>query len=599
MTRNENQLSQLLSRFKSQEELSISQIADLKQYLDCHHDLIDEVLDCRAINGMLQLLATDETDNEQFIDRCLEKMKPSQNSAGMAEVSESESLKPPCSETKTNSEIFDQITRSSKQPVGRRSTRKPIAKRPTSRILVVIVSLVVALLTIWSGVDWLGKESSIEKDENGLAIVTRPDSVGSDPTLTSPILSDKVAELEPTPAPNNPSATAGKNEFKKRVARSVPVEKAILDAETEIAESQASNGSMIQSELASPIEQNQQLVEGGDQLVPESTKGERTSEQEIATVTMGKTGRWENKRSPEDFGAGEYKLVEGSARLKFRNHVLLQVLAPAQFTLKHGNSIRLLNGSFFAEIPRAAKTFEIVTNQGVLQDPENVRLQLIVDADNGVETLVSRGSIAFVGADEEDSQRIIGLAKNGLFQLVVRPAISNPVVSPVLIARGKKDFVGQIGSGRDTISTNSPTIFANVMYQINEVPNDAPVEQSLKNKWPVFAQRFHEQSVNIDSPEFRNLIFNGLNQNSRDVSGTGSTNFQGSVTVNGVEKTFSSLAEYEQALQMLEGTVPPSLFSLPKLLNQANDEKPIKVNGQKLDFSSPEKFKDLKRQMSR
>lgn len=600
MTMNEHLLRQLLSRFESQEELSVSESSKLREHLEFHPDLIDEVLDRRAIEGMLQLLANDKTAEVQFVDRCLEKLKQKQSNAKIGDLCASESLKLPCSETKPDFQIFDQITLSSQQTLVQRSKHKPTVNRLTPRIFAVLVSSVVAMLAIWSGSQWLGQKHATEKDKNGLAAVTQPDPVGSNSRVTGPVLSDRIVGSRPSSrAENNLSTPAVERRNEEPATRSDPFENAFVDAESDLAGSLGSIGSLIENKLAVEIEQTRPLVDGDDQFIPESRGREGTSKQKIASVTLEKSGRWENERSPEDFGAGEYELVEGSARLKLRNRVLLQVLAPAKFAINDDDSVHLHNGNFSVGVPRAAKQFEILTKQGLLQDPENAKLQLIVDADGGFETFLSRGSIAFLSADEEDSRRNVSLARNGLFQLVVRPVVDNPSVSPVLIARGKNDFSGRIGSGLDSISTDSQSVFANVMRQINEVSNDETAQQSLKDKWPVFAQRFQTQSGNVDSSEFQNLVFNGLNQNIRDVSGMSSTTFQGSFTVNGVEKTFSSQAEYEQALQMLEGAMPPSLFSLPGILNQANNEEPIHVNGQKLEFSSPEKFIDLRRQMSR
>ena len=288
---------------------------------------------------------------------------------------------------------------------------------------------------------------------------------------------------------------------------------------------------------------------------------------------------------------------------------MIRILVPAEFELLNNDYVRLQNGTYLIDMPRSSTSVVIETPVGVLQNSENARVQLIVDDSEGVEALVTRGRIDLVLKDTDGYRDRLELSKNHLYQSIIRPLNDRPGISPVLMARGEKEFKGQIGCGKDVIKTDSPIIFANVLNRVAEPSNGNNPGTDVSDNWPQFARDFQALAGNMDNPAFSALLnqflgaqeFSESIKNIGDATGFGATDFQGSLSLNGIERKFNSREEYEQARQQLmPGSRPTGLPTDPRQSNATPDvQRPINVNGRPLEFSSPDKFKFLRKQMTR
>jgi hypothetical protein len=270
--------------------------------------------------------------------------------------------------------------------------------------------------------------------------------------------------------------------------------------------------------------------------------------------------------------------------------------------------MRVDSGNFIADIPRPADQFVIATPFGTLRNPVNACVQLIVDPVQGVEALVTRGRICLSPSNGEKVQDRIELAKNGLFQTIVRPILARPTISPLMMARGQNEFQGQIGGGKDTLKLESPIIFAQVLNRVTEPPHPNEKDGEFSKNWLQFAREFQAMADKVDSPEFQHLMNDFLGENKLadpakkigDVLGNGTTNFQGSLSINGVEQKFNSREEYDLARQQMLNGLPQGLPINSQQNDSASDFKGVvSVNGKALEFSSPDKFKALRKQMTR
>ncbi len=320
-------------------------------------------------------------------------------------------------------------------------------------------------------------------------------------------------------------------------------------------------------------------------------------------MNAGKNATWHVEPSTHQLGRSRFQLHQGTASFKLNNGVVVDVLGPAEIELLAVDSIELGKGNFIVEVPRSVEAFKIVTPFATLQEPVNARLQLAIDPQTGLETMVSRGQIVLDQTGEGETQDVTELARNGLFQSVVRPVLNRPVISPVTIARGQQQFMAQIGKGKNAIQLNSPLVFANVLERVNGPTETDPDAAAKLQNWPRFAKDFQLLQARGDTPGINLLLNEFFAPNPRDDSNAGTTNFQGSLSINGSERKFDSREEFEQASkQFLDGVgLLGNRSALPAAkANQATDFMGvIHVNGHKLEFRSPEDFRAIRNQMNR
>ena len=146
------------------------------------------------------------------------------------------------------------------------------------------------------------------------------------------------------------------------------------------------------------------------------------------------------------------------------------------------------------------------------------------------------------------------LSKTGLNQTLNR---ENKIASNLMMARGKNKFVGELGSGPDKLTLKSPKVFANVVNRIDDSAFGFPNNRLDANQWDGFVQAMKQRSDRGKDEEALKIVDQwlgpeksfGFDMNLGDKFGGGSSSFQGKISINGVEKEFKSLEDFENALK--------------------------------------------------
>lgn len=117
----------------------------------------------------------------------------------------------------------------------------------------------------------------------------------------------------------------------------------------------------------------------------------------FAMLETSKAARWEASGLPTTdgsrLGAGELRLAEGLATLRFDSGAKVVIEGPADIRLEDSMQMHLAEGKAFAEIPESAKGFRIVTPIGSVVD-HGTRFSVVVDGvTGGTYTKVYEGSV--------------------------------------------------------------------------------------------------------------------------------------------------------------------------------------------------------------
>ena len=67
-------LEQLIARYEDQETLTAAQYTELSDALLENPDLVAQITDDRAVDGMLSLIAFIESDEDDFVSQCLKRV---------------------------------------------------------------------------------------------------------------------------------------------------------------------------------------------------------------------------------------------------------------------------------------------------------------------------------------------------------------------------------------------------------------------------------------------------------------------------------------------------------------------------------------------
>lgn len=350
-----------------------------------------------------------------------------------------------------------------------------------------------------------------------------------------------------------------------------------------------------------------QLVERKANPVVETTEVvkiipvESESRLPFGRVISNRSAIWSDN-SPENLQAGEFHLIGGSARLKFDNGVQIRLTAPAEFSLTNRDTFKTHKGNLLVEVPKRNEAFHFKLGNQEILIPRNATFFVRASSDSLWESLVTRGSIKLANITEPESH--IELSKSGLNQVVVAARDDDSKLPSTLIARGKNQFLGQCYQGKDSIVLADADNFQHFLSRVVEdgsVGWDQFAEtvelfnDSIENEQPLIThQRFRELLSNHVS----NHIDQENGQFERDSAQRSTTNFHGSLNINGVEQHFDSLEEYNRAkLRMLE----QSNFngsSQPEIAGQLPPQRVFEVGNQKIGFSTMDVFKQSRRKMN-
>jgi len=298
---------------------------------------------------------------------------------------------------------------------------------------------------------------------------------------------------------------------------------------------------------------------------------------------------------------GNYRLLEGSARMILDNGILLRMAGPAEFEMLDENSINVLEGELFVDIPRKTKRFSCQLGTQKILNPRNASffLKVAQDAEGALwESLLTRGSVDL--ATQEESDHLIELSKKGLSQVAVAPQVPTKDIPMTLIARGKGLFMGQCLDGSESMTFKSPE---NLQHFVSRVVEDENIgwNRFCKNI-DVFRSQMDGHEAEATPQQFRDLLGSHLKTHfgenlspfNSDGNQTSATGFRGSLNINGVVRHFDSLEEFNRAKRILEqgGKLPPATVST------SNPTQGFTIGERKIEFSTLEMFNQSRRKMN-
>jgi hypothetical protein len=290
---------------------------------------------------------------------------------------------------------------------------------------------------------------------------------------------------------------------------------------------------------------------------------------------------------------GNYKLLEGSARLKLENGVLLRLAGPANFEIVDRETIQVDNGEWFCDIPRKVNSFSCIVGDFELIAPRNASFFLAVNSVSQWESMLTRGQLTLARPQSETS---IDLSKQELNHAVFTTVETESGTPQTLVAKGKRRFLAQCFDGDKRIQIDYQENFQQFLTHV--VGNENVGWNRFVENMDEFTSRMQKQSGVNAAEEFRQFLFLHLRNSfpqsfpfSSDGFETPATSFRGSLNINGVETYFDSLEEFNRAKQQMlaNGTFSPESDPSPS----------FRVGDQRIEFSTTESFKHMRRKMNK
>ena len=117
---------------------------------------------------------------------------------------------------------------------------------------------------------------------------------------------------------------------------------------------------------------------------------------DLAVLQEARNARWANSTLPTEPGsalsAGRLHLIDGLARLRFRDGAEVTLEGPAEFELISRHLCRLQSGSLVAHVPEAARGFTVLTKEATLID-HGTDFGLSTDRDGRASVHVMQGEV--------------------------------------------------------------------------------------------------------------------------------------------------------------------------------------------------------------
>ena len=446
----------------------------------------------------------------------------------------------------------------------------------------VVVSVLIFAAGVWWSFATKPNGNRIVEDGSSLPVAVKPNGKPGQPTN----------EIVANPDPVDPEVTPVPNEMPdEQLVSTDPAGRSSDDSSTavvpkkEVAADPGPPKSTENTELHLPIP---------EEVVSPKIRLETAP---FGRIIASRNAVWSDDPETELVN-GTFRLDRGSARLLYDNGVLIRLAGPTEFDLLDSGTIKIREGELLVDIPRKVKAaFCCELGDQKLSNSRNARFFLKVAPDDRWESLLTRGSIDL--AKREESESVIELAKSDLFQAAVVPAQEDSDVPATFLARGRKRFFAQCFQGGDEVTFQSPE---NVQHFLTDVVGNENIGWKRFSK---SAGAFNTELAGLQTQatpqQFRSLLANHLQKHfgennsdlMRDSNQNATTQFRGSLNINGVERHFDSLEEFNRAKNRLikNGTLDTS---------PATPESPqvIVVGDQKIEFSTLEMFNQSRRKMN-
>lgn len=525
-------LEQLIARYEDQETLTAAQYTELSDALLENPDLVAQITDDRAVDGMLSLIASIESDEDDFVSQCLKRVPIVE-----AGQNKEESATP----VVHDNVVIDVGSVSS----SRLRTKKTAQSRFSLRLWISMAACVLVLISV--GARFLVNSEDSASLPNAKRFVEANRNDDSMPRHDSG--DESIGETKTPQSPDLETSVA--NSVEGHVNAEDPAEQ-LVQVDSNSGEYEGSNS------LEDVVEVNPNTSNPFAAPV-ELDRG-------IATI-VGESGTiWEPSLavSGDRMVDGEYRLVKGKSAIHFDHGVKVVLQAPAAIVLHGKDHLHLSSGNSILEVPEHVTNFKFSTDDGHFFQPINARIQIAADPDSGTIALLTQGKIQQRSL-ESGNRRGLQLSEDGVFQSVIRPASNSADVSRVTIARGNDKFIGQIGEGENQLQTSSPVVMANVLSEISEPSRDREAPNSLLDNWSEFVNEVNRRQLTAPNQLMelmrkygasKRLVF--PEKNPGYTRPENSSSFQGSISINGETHSFDSPDAYEDAMRRLHGR-----FELP------------------------------------
>ena len=453
------QTLQIWSKVIDNEKLLPSELEQLGN--ECRHDpqLISELQDDHAMNGLLDLFSESPEKTESFCRSIVERFQ---------EVDSLPEISPIISE-KSGLEDVTEIEIVTKRPT-KKEERNTLEALPSRRAKAKWSNVVLAIATMLV----LGLFVVVLRNSDWKPLVDAPPD-STEQTSESTLAADSTGQ---------PSPDAGAPEL-------------VSDPKLPLNEAIVEKGSS--SDLPQTNRNMQSIV--------------------FAQVFAGEDVEWESPLLSNQIGQGNYSLSKGDAVIKLDNGTHLVLFSPAEIRLNSVDDVELIAGRVLLDSTgtTSGESF-IKTRDAAVSRLDNSKIFCIVD-DEGTNMSLLEGdiSVALAASDQK-----IDLIEDQLENAFVKNS-SSVDEPGVLIAHGVGDkYFAQIGVGESATQSTSPNEFDKLIQGMSSGSPGQNISEQLQSRIFDFnksMREMHQQwsqgnrqrwNQNFDLPNFFNPNENGV-----------------------------------------------------------------------------------------
>lgn len=562
---------------------SEQEIQELIRLFENEPSFRDQAIDERVLDALLQFESESADQREEFIRQCLSRIPVDEAKTAKPRDQFGFQLKPTIRETRHPQ--GPAISQDSHRTEGAKKSRQTLAIS-ISLAAILLVFLGAGIWHSLSQVPDTGQSVEIPQLKPTSPIIAKSAPIEGEPAepLTKPSGEDNSTDLEIV-AQDVPQA--GDRDNLKRP--NIPPEKVVL-SEPEAAPSTHDSNSNQPALSLTPL-----------------TFAEWTPVRSSASDPMP---------APRRLGQGPFTTNQPTSRLRMDNGTTLFLQGPFSGQLVDADSLSVKSGSVYLETEPNEENFHLLSPGTQWLATNNTDLQLNIDPAGQQECFIFKGQVRIERPAETESLNTIALTPKGLNQVLIEPGDETGLPT-ILAARGRRNFLGQVGfpasqehragqGGAPIWQTDSPEYFSRLVNQLVETRNQ-PRDDLFFEHWLSFVQQTKELDRDQQkTPQPFEQVFQQFiektnprkpGQKKRDDLFPGTTQFQGSININGKEQKFDSLEEFNRARQAGNLQNPLQPGNLPNRAQAFQGE--INLNGRPFRFSTPQQFNSMRRRARR
>lgn len=588
-----------LRRLATLSTCSEQELQELLTLFENHPSFRDQAIDDRLLDALLSFQSESTDEHETFIRNCLSRI---QTPAGKNGTSSDE--------FRLDFERVLEVKTGPTVDAISRPTRHPRSPTMSQLIWTLSVSLAIVLLLVLGTGIWVLQSQS----PNGLPQAEVP---------TTEVERPNLAEAAPAESQIAPMVDPVVEENRDSLSPQV------------VSQPGEVQPPMVEPEPNGPDPQPMKVAE--HQADSDSAPTDRGTDSPPAERIIPTFAEWIPVRTSASdplparrrIGQGPFTTDQPTSRLVMDDGAVLFFQGPFSGHLLDANSLRVNSGSVYLESETENETFCLSTTDTEWRATGNAGLQLNVDPAGQQECFVFEGHVDLQRSDQAGPDNAIALTPKGLNQVLIEPG-NQQGIPTILAARGRKQFLGQVGfpktekqpSGQGSLQlrekqltaqdslplwqTDSPAHFTGLVNRL--VQTKTPfMDESFPDQWLRFVERAREMDTqpNDTNQRFEQMLREFFENRNPDQPGKkmgddllpGTTQFQGSININGQEQKFDSLEEFNRARQAGNLQNPLQPGNLPNRAQAFQGE--IKLNGRPFRFSTPQEFNSMRRRARR